>query len=175
MHPLIVHFPIALLLVAPLLIVLGLFLPTHNRGLFIGALVVMVLGTIGTYFAVATGQVAGELAERTPGVASVLERHEELAGTTRAIFTALAVVFAAILFVPSIFKKGLSRKTVTVVSLAFLLLYAGGAVLLANVAHQGGMLVHQYGVHAMMGAPSQNAPEKKSETTSREAESEREK
>jgi uncharacterized membrane protein len=173
-HPLIVHFPIALLLIAPVLIVLGLFLPRHGRGLFIGALVMMVLGTIGTYFAVATGQAAGELAERTAGIAGVLERHEELAETARAIFTALTVVFAALLFVPSFFKKGLARKTVTVASLAFLLLYAGGAILLANVAHQGGMLVHQYGVRAMMGAPSQSAPEKKSET-GREAETEKEK
>lgn len=157
-HPLIVHFPIALLLVAPLLIVIGLFLPKHGRGLFIGALVVMVLGTIGTYFAVATGEAAGELAERTPGMAGVLERHEELAETVRAIFTTLTVVFAAILFVPSILKKGLGRKTASVVVLAFLLLYAGGAILLANVGHQGGMLVHQYGVHAMMTSGSGRAP-----------------
>lgn len=157
-HPLIIHFPIALLLVGPVLIVLGLFLPKQSRGLFIGALVVMALGTIGTYFAVATGQAAGELAERTPGVAGVLERHEELAEIARAVFTALTVVFAAILFVPTIFKKRLGRKSVAVVSLAFLLFYAGGAILLANVAHQGGRLVHEYGVHAMITSGSGSAP-----------------
>ena len=39
----------------------------------------------------------------------------------------------------------MGRKSVAVVSLAFLLFYAGGAILLANVAHQGGRLVHEYG------------------------------
>ena len=172
-HPLIVHFPIALLLVAPVLIVLALFLPRQSRGLFTGALVVMALGTIGTYLAVATGQAAGELAERTPGVAGVLERHEELAETARAIFTALTIVFAAVLFVPSIFKKGLSRRTVTIASLAFLVFYGGGAILLANVAHQGGILVHQYGVHAMMGTSNQTAPQRNAETSGRESEREK--
>src|SRR5512138_3423077 len=97
-HPLIVHFPIALLLVAPILVILGILLPRQSRGLFIAALVLMAIGTIATYFAVATGEAAGELAERTPGVAAVLENHEELADTTRVIFTALTVIFAVILF-----------------------------------------------------------------------------
>ena len=171
-HPLIVHFPIALLLVAPVLIILGLILPKQSRGLFIGALVMIVLGTVGIYFAVATGEAAGELAERTPGVAGVLERHEELAETARAIFTALTVVFAAILFAPSIFKKRLSRKTITIASLAFLVFYGGGAIVLANVAHQGGLLVHQYGVRAMMGSANQSPPANTSES---KHESEREK
>ena len=158
LHPLIIHFPIALLLVAPILVLLGILLRKQSRGLLIAALVVMALGTIATYFAVATGEAAGELAERTPGVAAVLERHEELAQTTRAIFTALTIGFAAILFVPSILKKGLGRKSTAVVNLAFLVLYAGGAILLANVAHQGGRLVHEYGVHAMMTTGTGSAP-----------------
>jgi uncharacterized membrane protein len=173
-HPLIVHFPIALLLVAPVLIILGLFLPKQSRGLLIGALVMIVLGTIGIYFAVATGEAAGELAERTPGIAGVLERHEELAETARTIFTALTVVFASILFAPSFFKKRLSRKTVTIVSLVFLVFYGGGAILLANVAHQGGLLVHHYGVRAMMGSANQSAPANKSESK-HETEREKEK
>lgn len=157
LHPLIIHFPIALLLVTQILVILGIVLPKHARGLFIAALVVMALGTIGTYFAVATGEAAGELAERTPGVAAVLERHEDLAGTTRLIFTVLTLIFAAILFVPSIFKRALNRKIAVAVQILFLLVYAGGAVLLMNVAHQGGRLVHEFGVRAMMSS-SQSAP-----------------
>lgn len=164
LHPLIIHFPIALLLVAPVLVLLGLLLPRQARGLLIAALVVMALGTIGIYFAIATGEAAGELAERTPGVATVLERHEDLAQTTRAVFTALTIVFAAILFVPSILKKGLGRKSATLMSLAFLVVYAGGAILLANVAHQGGRLVHEYGVRAMMTSGSGSAPAQSTES-----------
>ena len=157
LHPLIIHFPIALLLVTPILVILGIVLPKQARGLFIAALVMMALGTIATYFAVATGEAAGELAERTPGVPAVLERHEDLAETTRGIFTALTVVFAAMLFVPSIFKRTLNRKIAVVVNILFLALYAGGAVFLMNVAHQGGRLVHEFGVRAMISS-SQSAP-----------------
>lgn len=156
MHPLIVHFPIALLLVTPILVIFGIALPKQARGLFIAALVVMALGTIATYFAVATGEAAGELAERTPGAAAVLEQHEDLAETTRLIFTALTAVFAAILFVPSIFKRALNRKIAVAVNMLFLMFYAGGAVFLMNVAHQGGRLVHEFGVRASIS--SQPAP-----------------
>ena len=158
LHPLIIHFPIALLLVAPLLVVLGILFRNQGRGLLIAALIIMLLGTIGIYMAVATGEAAGELAERTPGVAAVLERHEELAQTARAIFTALTIVFAAILFTPAFFKKALSRKSTAAISLAFLLFYAAGAIVLANVAHQGGRLVHEYGVRAMMTSKGTSPP-----------------
>ncbi len=50
-HPLIIHFPIALLLVAPVLVLLRILLPKQGRGLLIAAFVVMALGTIGTYIA----------------------------------------------------------------------------------------------------------------------------
>jgi uncharacterized membrane protein len=171
LHPLIIHFPIALLLIAPILVLLGLILPKQARGLFIAAFAVMALGTIATYFAVATGEAAAELAERTPGIAAVLERHEEMAETTRAIFTALTVVFAGILFLPSLFKRNLGRKSAAVVSLAFLVFYAAGAVVLMNVGYEGGRLVHEYGVHAMTGT-NQTAPEKKTETARPERERE---
>jgi uncharacterized membrane protein len=163
MHPLIVHFPIALLLVAPVLVLLGMLLPKQSRGLFIAALLLMALGTIATYVAVATGEAAGELAERTPGVAAVLEGHEELAQTTRLIFTALTVIFGVVLFAPLLFKRSLGRKSSLALNLAFLLFYSAGALVLANVAHQGGRLVHEFGVRAMMTTNSVAAPQTKTD------------
>ena len=163
MHPLIVHFPIALLLVAPILVLLGMFLRKQSRGLFIAALILMALGTIATYVAVATGEAAGELAERTAGVAAVLEGHQELAETTRLIFTALTIIFAAILFAPLLFKRRLGHRSSLVLSLAFLLFYSAGSLVLINVAHQGGRLVHEFGVRAMVGTP---APAKSNPETS---------
>ena len=146
LHPMIVHFPIALLLVAPLLVILGLLLPKQSRGLFFSAVVLMALGTISTYFAVSTGEAAGELAEKNPSIEMVLEAHEGLAETTQLIFTALTVIFAAIVFAPSLFKRGLARKSSIALNVAFLLFYSAGALVLVNVAHQGGRLVHEFGV-----------------------------
>lgn len=155
-HPIIVHFPIALLLVAPILILLGMFFPKSNRTFMVSAFVLMVIGTIATYMAVSSGEAAGELAERMANVEAVLENHEEMAETTQMVFTALTAIFGVFVFVPMLFKKELGQKIIIPISLAFLLFYAGGAVLLINTAHQGGRLVHEFGVRAMMASSTQN-------------------
>lgn len=160
LHPIIVHFPIALLLIAPVLIVLGLIFKKSGKAFMVSAFVLMLVGTIAAFVAVATGEAAGELAERMPNVEAVLENHEELAEMTRNIFTALTAVFGAILFVPMFFKKELDRKIMIPVGLAFLLFYGAGTVVLMNAAHEGGRLVHEFGVRAMMtnGANPNAAP-----------------
>lgn len=165
LHPLIIHFPIALLLVAPLLVLIGVFLPNKGRSYLIAAFILMLLGTVASFIAVSTGESAGELAERVANVESVLENHEELAETTRTVFSALTVIFGVMLFAPMIFKKDLSSKIVIPLNLAFLIFYGAGVVLLINTAHQGGRLVHEFGVRAMMTAstqtPQTSAPSKR--------------
>jgi len=149
-HPLVVHFPIALLLVAPVLVLVGIALKRQRAFLFAG-LVVMALGTAGAWLAVESGEAAGELAENTPGVEAVLERHGQMAETTRTLFTVLTLVYAALLFAPLALKRQPPRLAEIGAQGAFLAVYAAAAVYLAQTAHQGGMLVHQYGVHAVLG------------------------
>lgn len=165
LHPLIIHFPIALLLVVPLLVLIGVFLPNKGRSYLIAAFILMLLGTVASFIAVSTGESAGELAERVANVESVLENHEELAETTRTVFSALTVIFGVMLFAPMIFKKDLSSKIVIPLNLAFLIFYGAGVVLLINTAHEGGRLVHEFGVRAMMTAstqtPQTSAPSKR--------------
>lgn len=149
LHPLIIHFPIALLLVVPFLIVVGALRPTERgRTILYVALGLMIAGTLGTFLAVASGEAAGRLAERTPQIDAVLERHEELAEATRITFSVLTVVFAAILLIPVILKTTASRLVSTALLLAFLVFYGGGILLLTNTAHNGGRLVHEFGVRA---------------------------
>lgn len=149
LHPLVIHFPIALLLVAPLFIIAGIIAnPQKGRSFLTAALVLMLLGTAGAFLAIATGEAAGEAAERTPAVSAVLERHEDLAEMTRIVFTVLTLLFAAILFLPRLLKREPSGVTARVLPLAFLLFYSAGAVILVNTAHNGGRLVHELGVHA---------------------------
>jgi uncharacterized membrane protein len=153
LHPLIIHFPIALLLVVPVLIVVGLVARAEKgRGWFLAALLLMVLGTASTYVAVATGEAAGQLADRTPAVSALLEHHEELAETVRLSFTVLTVVFAAILFVPTLLRRQLRRATAAALTVVFLGFYGAGALLLANTGHAGARLVHEQGVTALMPA-----------------------
>ena len=154
LHPLIIHFPIVLLLVAPLLVLVGALLkPEKGRPVLYVALALMVAGTLSIFLAASTGEAAGKLAERTPQVDAVLERHEELADATRAVFSGLTVIFAAILFAPTASHKLSGRLVSTVLPLVFLLFYGVGVLLLTNTAHNGGRLVHEFGVRAMV-APS---------------------
>ena len=69
LHPLIIHFPIALLLVAPIFIVVGAVLtPARGRSYLIAAMVLLLVGTASIFVAVESGEAAGKLAERTPGM-----------------------------------------------------------------------------------------------------------
>lgn len=164
LHPIIIHFPIALLVVVPLIILVGIFVPKSGRAFLITAFILMLIGTIATFIAVSTGEAAGELAERMNNVEAVLELHEELAETTRSVFAALTVVFGVILFAPMLFKKELSRVISIPLNLAFLLFYGSGVVLLMNTAHEGGRLVHEFGVRAVTASTTGTVPNPGTET-----------
>jgi uncharacterized membrane protein len=151
LHPLIIHFPIALLLVAPIFIVVGAVLtPARGRSYLIAAMVLLLVGTASIFVALESGEAAGKLAERTPGMQLVLETHESLAERTQAVFSVLSVIFLALLAVPWLLKRADTRLTTTILPLAFLVLYGAGAMLLVNTAHNGGRLVHEFGVRAMV-------------------------
>ena len=149
LHPLVVHFPIGLLLTAPILVVIGLAL--RLRAFLFAALVVMAVGVAGAWVAVATGEAAGEIAERLPAVEEAVEEHGEHAETSRALFTALTAAYAALLLAPVALKRPIHRWPDIAAHVAFLFLYAGAALHLARAAHEGGLLVHRHGIHASLG------------------------
>src|SRR5271165_2564881 len=104
-HPLIVHFPIVLLLIAPLFIAIGVAgKPDRSYPFLLVALILMALGTMSTFLAASSGDAAGHLLRNAPQVKGVLEKHEELAETTEVVFSALTLIFASILFVPRLLK-----------------------------------------------------------------------
>jgi uncharacterized membrane protein len=155
LHPLIIHFPIALLLIAPTFIVVGALLtPAKGRSYLIAAMVLLVVGTASIFVAVETGEAAGKLAERSPGMEQALETHESLAERTQAVFSVLSVIFLSLLAVPWLLRRADTRLTTTILPLAFLVLYSAGVLLLVNTAHHGGRLVHEFGVRAMV-SPNQ--------------------
>ncbi len=158
LHPIIVHFPIALLLIAPLFVLFGLFLKRSGKVLLIAAFSLMLIGTIAAFVAVSTGEAAEENAENVAAAETVLENHEELGEQTRNIFTGLTIIFALILFVPMVLKKELAQKIMIPVGLIFLLAYGAGTTVLLNTAHEGGRLVHEFGVRANMTSSGQINP-----------------
>lgn len=148
LHPLVVHFPIALLLIAPVFVVLGSFQPsTRGRTLLFSALVLMCLGTAGAFMAQFSGNAAARTAVQTAGAHRVLEAHEEIAEVTSIVFAVLTLAFAAIL--GTIWYRNLtsSRVLQKVVPLVFLVFYGTGILLLLDTAHLGARLTHEFGVN----------------------------
>lgn len=160
LHPLVVHFPVALLLVAPLLVVLALAVPRHRAGIFLAAFVLMLLGTIAAYVAVESGEAGAMLVEQTPEIAPVLHEHAEMAGWVRLVFTVLTVLFGLLVLGSTVVRRPMPKWVIPASYAVFLVLYAAGALLVANTAHRGGLLVHRYGVHAMFESALPGAPGK---------------
>lgn len=155
LHVLIVHFPIGLLFTAPLALAAALFLPKYRREFAIGAALLLFLGTVSAFVATSTGGAAEEPAERMgTEVKAVLEQHEELAEGARNLFTVITIALAALLSVPLLLKKTLSPRMLGASLIVILAAALAGDILLANAAHEGGRLVHVYGVRAVVaGSP----------------------
>ncbi len=145
LHPLVIHFPIALLLVAPLFLLMGAFLRSERgRSFALAALILMSIGTAGAWTAVATGKATAEVTVRSGELEASVERHEDLAETTRNVFTVLTLLYAVIVLWPFV-QGDVRRVWTTVIPLVFLVFYAAGAILLTRAAHEGGRLVHELG------------------------------
>ena len=151
LHPLIIHFPIGLLFIAPIFVIIGAAVrPRNARPWLLAALLLLFLGTVATGIALKSGEAGAKLAERNPQVNATIETHEGLAEQTVITFSVLTVLFLALTGVPWAMKTQPRRLLTTTLPLIFLCAYAWGVVSLANTAHQGGRLVHELGVHSIV-------------------------
>lgn len=152
-HPLVVHFPLGLLMVAPLLILAAIVRPAHRHPYAVAAFLVILCGTLGALLAVATGEEAAEWAPHTPQVHALIEHHEHLGELTRNLFLGLTALYALVVFGPLALRRNLSSKTAVAAQVLFLALYFGGLTQLAWTGHVGAELVHGQGVRAAWSAP----------------------
>ena len=147
-HPAIVHFPVALLTVAPLLVLLGLLWPPQRRGIHAAALILLVLGVGGLILALLTGEAVERYARATPALLAGVREHELAAQWTTLIYGLLGVAFAVLWVLPLLRKPALSRNLETGLLVLWLLLSAAGVLALARTGHLGGHLVHDLHTHA---------------------------
>lgn len=147
LHPLIVHFPTALLFTAPLFIVLGLIAQKSRKTFYICALILMLLGTAGVFLAVSTGNSAAETLSGNPAIAATLEAHVRFAEQSRLNFSVLAILFLLYVISPNFIQKR-PGKLDRVIGSLFLIIYVFNLALIFNTAHYGGKLVHQHGIRS---------------------------
>jgi uncharacterized membrane protein len=148
LHPIVVHFPIALLLLVPVFLLLAAIWKSQSRGMLLAALIVCSLGTASAFFAVATGEATESFAQAVPHAHQTLERHEELAELARNLYIGVTLVLAVVVIV-------LWRRVERIGAIArwgvvcgMLLVMAAPMLVLMNAAHAGGVLVHVHGVKA---------------------------
>jgi uncharacterized membrane protein len=144
LHPLIVHFPIALLLVAPLFLLLAAAHRAGSRYWAIAALLLTVMGTVGLYVAFSTGEAAEHAIDRTPELRDAIHEHEELAETTRLLYTILASLLATAVVGLAVFGKRIKKWLPAASYLLLFTLNVPAALYLANTGHEGGMLVYEH-------------------------------
>lgn len=134
LHPLVVHFPIVLLIVAALLQIMGLFYSKANWDYI--TLVLLAGGVAGAYLS------GSFFHPHTEGLSShaaeVLERHE--------LFASLTLYFSAAALLLKITGMFIvrSRKRLIEIITAFILLFSAVSVSLAG--HWGAYLTHVEGV-----------------------------
>ena len=150
LHPLVVHFPIALLLTAPVLVVLAILFRNEHRSCAVAALTIMILGCVSAFVAAASGEAAGQVADRSEDINRVMAEHEKLAETVCVVFSILTVTFAGLTFLPVLLKKELSSRLRTIATSMFLAVYFAAGLLVVNTGHLGGRLVHEFGVKSIV-------------------------
>jgi uncharacterized membrane protein len=137
-HPIVVHFPIALLCVSVAFDALASRWPTG--GLRESSLYTLLAGAMSAALAVATGGMEEDLAERAGAPKAVLELHESLGTVTLVVFVALLGLRLAMQWG---WLKEIRSLTVG--------LGVIGIVILALTGYWGGELVYTYGIGATTG------------------------
>jgi uncharacterized membrane protein len=131
-HPLVVHFPIALLLAAALLEGIGIL--TRREEFSRAAWWNQLFGTIGLATAVLTGIRARDLASLSGDSLELFELHEQSAFLVAALFAGLLL-----------WRLGTRTRVPANHRWLYFLLFAAGIVLLAGAAWFGGELVFRFG------------------------------
>jgi uncharacterized membrane protein len=140
LHPMVVHFPIALLIIYSILEIFGVV--TKKNFLTNAAYLILVLGIVGAVAAVLTGNQAEEVAEIWQDKGALIPFGAITTHENYATFTLWFYIF--VVFIRTYFVV---RKKFTLhVKYAFIGLSIIGILLLYKTAKEGGELVFEHGV-----------------------------
>ena len=159
LHPAVVHFPIAGLVLGAVLLVLLAVVPGRSRtGLTMATAAVLIITCLSAWLAISTGEATYEAVESpavypdmSPQASALMHEHEEASEVLGPLTTALAGLFVlGWLAGPRLPKKLRPTWAVVLASVVFAGLYAGTLYQLSRAAHMGGQLVHAHKITAPM-------------------------
>ena len=101
------------------------------------------------YIAFETGEAAGAIANRTPGIEANLEHHQKLANDCRSSFTMATVLFGLVILMRKLFHLHTYELT-GVLPIGFVTFYGLGLFWLINTAYAGERIVHGFGVRGVV-------------------------
>lgn len=137
-HPLLVHFPIALLISFFMVDFIGSIFKKNNWRLLASGL--LYLGTVSALFTVIAGFIAADSVDHSGDVHIIMERHE-LLGLS---ILALAIILSGWRLLASEPLKG-------GINIFYLILSALLSILIIAGADMGGLMVYKYGVSVEVG------------------------
>jgi uncharacterized membrane protein len=154
LHPIIIHFPIALLIAGLGVDIAGWIL--KSDWLKRSATLLLILGSTGAAAAVWSGNVQEEMILKTPAIERTLETHSDSGELTMSLFLAIAATRAALLWM---------RRLTPRVHLLFIAAWVVCAGLLVRTAYYGGEMVFDLGAGVGASAappvadPNRDAPQ----------------
>lgn len=162
LHPIVVHFPIAIFFLVPAFVLASIIVSNRwARPIHACTLALMVIGSGFALLATATGEESAEIVEALyPSATDAIDEHEEMGELARTLLIVATVVYGFVCALPMLLRA--SRRAALIERTAqgaFILLLTPVLLVLANAAHAGGVLVHGYGVRAPgFSPPSQAIP-----------------
>ncbi len=135
-HPLIIHFPIVLLLVAVFIDAVSIWFQKY--WLYNSGLMMYLFGTLGAITAYITGRIAADTVSSSFKAELTMSKHSDWA-----LYT--VIFFSIYTLIRLIFLKKINPEN-KLIRMAVLIVALAGLFLLVSTADLGGKLVFKYGV-----------------------------
>jgi uncharacterized membrane protein len=149
LHAMVVHFPIALLMVAFLFEVVSFF---YKKDFFRqSAFYLLILGMLGTVVSYLAGNAAGEGMEEGT-LNKAMELHEQAATISLWLTIITALVYAGIYFLK------FNKRWLKIIAV---LLFTGVIASIARTGYLGGQLVYKHGAGVELALPDFSSPDEK--------------